>query len=749
MTTRRKFIKDLSLGTIALSSAGTIHAFPSKEKDSQNHKEAECDFDSASGNWDYAFNEELSRLRITAPFVEINACLTFVSNGVRWTLSLSRDGIPGRFAIVDPLGNVQGYWVINPEGRRLEILFFHRSAQNFTGVFSFDGQVDFKKDSFVCRTHADKSERVLNLSNGSMNNRHNDSIFAPKDDVLLSFYASDLEVVGVDAGQFRVKMSGRIQSSAESTFAITLTNDWFKNRYMPYYKSITMKPGHKVPTGWMSWNTYFDTATAEDNLSEARIGKKYLQPFGCDIWHIESWQGNSDKLPVSGFYNMNLEVNERQFPKGMKRLADDIRELGFIPGIWTAPFGTGSEEFYNEHKHWFLHDKNGKPISSWNGRYTLDPTVLEAREHITKIHRVASQVWGYRYFKVDGMSGRGPSYCAHLYERPEIRACFHNPTCPNPFELCIKAIREGIGEDCYLLACQGHSTGPESKYADACRLGADIVHPNQPVVWPNVMNQARCFLNQAFAHNVTLICDPDTLLVKDLPVEEARVSATIIALPGQLTFFGDKLSGLNMDKMKILQQTLPAIRVRPMSLYPYFEMLPVWNLSVNNAMMPEYNVVALFNWTDEESMIAVTSEELGIKAMPVYSYEFWTGEFGTVEDGVIRHPVPARGVRVFSLHEKREYPQWLGSDRHISMNALELSNYRWENNTLSMDVDLVGGFLMTQHFSIPEGFTLLKIKCPGARLNEAIQNGHLSISLLSQKTQRVRLELLFTPKHNK
>jgi hypothetical protein len=43
----------------------------------------------------------------------------------------------------------------------------------------------------------------------------------------------------------------------------------------------------------MSWNTYFDRATAEDNLAEAWIGQKQLQPFGCEFWSIESWQGNS------------------------------------------------------------------------------------------------------------------------------------------------------------------------------------------------------------------------------------------------------------------------------------------------------------------------------------------------------------------------------------------------------------------------------------------------------------------------
>jgi alpha-galactosidase len=59
---------------------------------------------------------------------------------------------------------------------------------------------------------------------------------------------------------------------------------------------------------------------------------------------------------------MDLEVNERQFPKGMKQLADDIRELGFRPVLWMAPFLHRDESFYNEHKNWFLHTSKVSPF---------------------------------------------------------------------------------------------------------------------------------------------------------------------------------------------------------------------------------------------------------------------------------------------------------------------------------------------------------------------------------------------------
>ena len=105
---------------------------------------------------------------------------------------------------------------------------------------------------------------------------------------------------------------------------------------------------------------------------------------------------------------------------------------------------------------------------------------------------------------------------------------------------------EGIGDNRLFRACQGHFTGAEAAYADASRTGADIVHPNQPVKWPNILLQARCTVNQIFAHANVFWSDPDCLLVNQaaLEREQAQVETTVVALPGQQTFAGDKLAEL-------------------------------------------------------------------------------------------------------------------------------------------------------------------------------------------------------------
>lgn len=595
------------------------------------------------GTWQVTFDEQDAQLELAnaAGEVALSGHLGFSSGAKAWRVVAPRDAVKDRLALLDDKGNVQGYVAFQGSGDRLSLLVYHRTAQSYAGALTFTGEVRFTADSFACRTQPLKGGRVLQLASGPADSGLNDSLFDPERDRALLVRAARNRITSKGAGRYGLELGGRIEESAEAVFSLALEKDYYRTRYVPYYKPINRKRCPSAPTGWMSWNTYFDQATADDNLAEARIGKAFLQPYGMEFWSIESWQDNSATLPVSNFDNLSLTPSPSKFPLGMKKLADDIRALGFRPGLWTAPFGTGSTNFYLAHKSWFLHDKDGKPLSTWNGKFTIDPTNPEMLDHLREIHRIASREWGYEYFKIDGMSGRNHGYCAHFFERPEIRATFKDPACPNPFERCVKAFREGIGEDRIFLACQGHFTGPEAAYADASRTGADIVHPNQPPKWENLLSQARCTLNQVFAHNIVFFADPDTLLVGDfLGLEQARLATTVVALPGQMMFSGDRLADLKPERMRLLQQALPVCDVRPLDLYPSFSLLPVWDLKVRRAF-GEWDVVALFNWSEQEAASGFDFAELGLDAEAEYAIdEFWTHSFQGVRKGRFEMPVP-------------------------------------------------------------------------------------------------------------
>jgi hypothetical protein len=344
------------------------------------------------------------------------------------------------------------------------------------------------------------------------------------------------------------------------------------------------------------------------------------------------------------------------------------------------------------------------------------------------------------------MSGRNRGYCAHFFERPEIRARFKDPSCPNPFERCVNAFREGIGPDRVFLACQGHFTGAEAAVADASRTGADIVHPNQPPKWANLLSQARCTLNQVFAHNIVFYADPDTLLVGEaLGIEQARLATTVVALPGQMMFAGDKLGGLPPERMRLLQQALPVCDVRPLDLYPVFRLLPVWNLKVARPFA-SWDVVALFNWEEGAARVGFDFAELGLDPEASYAvYEFWTGVCHGARSGRFELEVPGRGTRLLAVHRAAPHPQFLSSDRHITQGGVELQALAWDaaSKTLSGTVAAVKGFPLTLRFRVPEGYALDAARAGGGAscVAAAETPGVLAVTLTAPATGPVPFAL--------
>lgn len=684
-----------------------------------------------AGDWKVAFADESSRLALShrEGNAAISGILSFTGpaaitgSGIgedeamaKWRIVSSRDGFPNRLALVDPRDNVDGYISFQSDGEGVTLLVYHRTAFAYSGMLSFDGCISYRDDAYPCSLTPKANDRVLSVKSGDAVSLADDALFSPSTDEALAFENVQCRI---EDGRFCVSSELRIDRATGNSLSFRIVKDWYKSRWVPNWRAPDRVRSPHAPTGWLSWNTYFDTAGSKENLDEARFAAKYFLPFGMEFWNIESWQDNSPHLPVADFHNMDLETYKVQFPEGMKWLADEIKKLGFRPGLWMAPYGTGNADFHARHKDWFLHGKDGKPIRSWNGRYTLDPTAPGALEHLTSIFDKASHEWGYEFFKIDGMSGRDHGYCAHLYERPEIRALMHDPGCPNPFERTVAAYRKGIGEDRIFLACQGHFTGAEAGYADASRTGADIVHPNEPVKWENILLQARCTVNQSFAHANVFWSDPDCMLVSQdaLAREQAQVETTVVALPGQQTFAGDKLAELAPDRIKLIQQALPVCPTKPGKLYPQFGHLPVWDLHVSRPF-GDWHVVALFNWSDEEKEISVDWRELGENSVRRFAaWEFWTETYlGELELGLCA-VVPPRGVRLFALQPLANHPQFLTSDRHITQGAVELLDQKWEGSRLVAKISAVGLFPQIVRFAVPDGWKLKRATADGADIN--------------------------------
>ena len=718
-----------------------------------------------AGRWHVGFSERDSVLRLenSALKLSVEGRLSFESEGQPWHVVEARDAAADRLSLVNPRGTVFGYVSFRGDGDRLSLVLYHRAGANFfPGLLTFFGTATVRGESFACRTIPEPGEQILNFADGVGDSPCNDSVFAREEDLALRFFSCGTSIRSSGCGKYAVQLEADIDDPALSTIVIEAAPRYYASRWAPGYHPIDRRRCPRAPTGWMSWNTYFDKAGAAENLAEARIGAKYLKPFGLEFWSIESWQGNSLWLPVGNFHNLDLSVYEPQFPEGMKKLADDIRAIGFRPGIWMPLYGTGDKAFHDAHRDLFLHDADGKPIDCWNGRYMLDTTNPDALELMRSLTRTASRDWGYEFFKFDGMANT-----PRKFERPEIRARFRNPSDRNWFDGSVKALREGIGENSVMLGCMGDFTGTEARYLDASRLGSDVVgcyrgvgenynplgnsnFAQMPVKWKNIIHQAECTFTQIFVNNIMFYTDPDTLLVGyTLEKNEAEVMATIIGLPGQLMFAGDKLGTLREDRMKIIQQVLPVADIHPQNLYPYAasSMMPIWNLSVTRPF-GTWRVVALFNFTDAPRKFDVSLESLGLDPEKSYTaFEFWSGSWNGVIAGGIGCDIPMRTVRLFALHEALDRPQFVGDDRHLTQGAVELNDLRWDAaaKTYTLDVKAIGDFPFTYFVRAPEGFVFKGVSAPkgGKADAKARPDGLIAVTVSSAASQDVSAVLQF------
>lgn len=610
-----------------------------------------------------------------------------------------------RMAFMSARGEVCGYWTEQQDGSWRNVNIHQVGSggarPSLCGHFVLEAKVTCSPDAIPCRVRVPKGTRVFTCATPGADTLFNDAIFLRETDTLIEFAAEGrVTIETLAAGCFKVKLEG----DNDGDYSVRVTKDYFRNRNMPHYRAINRARAPHAPTGWMAWNIYFDQATAEDNLREARAAAKLLKPYGLEYWSIESWQGNSDVLPVAAFHNLDLSCNQGQFPQGMKAVADEIRSLGFKPGLWIVPWGTGDKAFYENHKSWFVHEPSGKPMSAWPGRYILDVTNDEAYEHVKKMIRTYAEDWGYEFFKIDGM-GAGFGWPSLKMMRPEIRRSLAHPDMKDPIYRWTHMFREAMGEKSYFLACGAAATAPGIEDCDATRIGGDIVNPNKPVQWENVLNQASMTLRRYYHHNIVAWNDPDTLMTdpKALSLEEARVTTTVVGLPGQVMFAGDKIAELPPERLALVRTDLPVANTQPTELSPVNDLRPIWNLAVKTPYQ-SWNVVALFNWGEEEKEIGFDFAELGLAPEREFAvYETWTETWQGFHKTSFAMKVPRHAVRLLVVHPRSDKPILLSSDRHITRGFEDVLDFKVVDGRVNLQVKCVAGHTTTVRVLHPDG----------------------------------------------
>jgi len=140
-------------------------------------------------------------------------------------------------------------------------------------------------------------------------------------------------------------------------------------------------PAVPPPAQWTHWYHFFQSITADlfiDNLNAIDNIRETI-PFRIvqlDDGYQSAW---GDWLTCNA-----------KFPLGLEHLSRSIKEKGYTPGLWLAPFAVDPRsKIATQHPDWLVKDRKGKPIISgffydFYG-HALDLTQPVVIEHVRKL----------------------------------------------------------------------------------------------------------------------------------------------------------------------------------------------------------------------------------------------------------------------------------------------------------------------------------------------------------------------------
>ena len=341
----------------------------------------------------------------------------------------------------------------------------------------------------------------------------------------------------------------------------------------------------KKPGGWESWYNHYnkidenliledlETLGNTDNLIKLQyIDKKEPVIFQID----DGWQQGPGQW----------EINTERFPNGLKSVTDKIKNAGYIPGLWMAPFVIDLRtDFAKKHPDWILRGKNGKPVPAgfnvpWGAAYgkdqpawphtyfVLDISRDDVLAHIDRLIERAIEEWGFRYLKLDflftGMlygcfANGGAAY--QWYDRAvktlTVRTTAKNGDrvaylgCGMPFESSF---------NCFPLSRIGADTKEDWDYPALKMLD----FPGRPSAYVSMKDT----LSHAFWNNAVYMNDPDVVFLRNDNCTLTEDEKLSVALVNYL--FAAQIMHSD-DPVKFNAETDLPLTKKVISLYELFE----------------------------------------------------------------------------------------------------------------------------------------------------------------------------------
>jgi len=373
-----------------------------------------------------------------------------------------------------------------------------------------------------------------------------------------------------------------------------------------------------VPAGWCSW--YF----SYDRVSEAHV-RRNLEAIRASAFPVSYVQVDDGYQSATGDW---LTPNEK-FPSGMGSLAQAIREAGYRPGIWLAPFLLHkSSAALRERPEMALRTADGETlfVETWLGRCAVvDCTHPASDAWLRAVIAAIVADWGYEVLKLDALA-----YAAQ--PASAVRYSARGTTAAANLRRGLEIIREAAGPDAFLIGCTC-PFGPAIGLVDAMRVGPDVSAAWADGQRPSVRHAMRMTLQRNWMHGRWWANDPDCLLVRDtetrLDEAEVRFLATAIALSGGLVVSGDDLASLSDVRREIALALIPPPGVAARPVDAGSGPVPaIWRAQLGDGRA----ILGVLNWSDAP-IWAVRDELL---APGEVAFDVWNRRLAGMGDVLLR-----------------------------------------------------------------------------------------------------------------
>lgn len=486
------------------------------------------------------------------------------------------------------------------------------------------------------------------------------------------------------------------------------------------------KPKDKAPSVYCAFYYYGLGYNEKYFKNDIATFKKNALPF--DVFQIDAcWQQN---------YGHDFETNQRKFPSGMKWAADEIHSLGYIPGIWTAPYivridwSNPETDLKKNHPEWLLKNSKGE-FCTWLSFHILDPTYPGVTDYLEASYRKLARDWGYEYFKFDFMRTIFLDSDQQFYDK--------TATSLEAYRKGLEAIRRGVGEDSYISVCGGHY-GASYGIADSQRSGSDTRSIWDEREVPKYrQNILRTWMSD-YWH-----VDPDAMGIRRQEValpgtnnkslglltdDEVKTNTLNQFMGGGMVCFAEDFAVLDEDRKALYRHVIPSINSpsKPIDIFnPLSPNLILTLVSPVCKDLPEWTMVSVVNWTDNPKSYEIKLDEKILSSLKENKFvvtEFFSqkvlGVFEKNQSVIIKNQRAHQSqlLRIMPWDGKKSV--LAGTDLHFSGGGVEITEWKAGNGKVTGAVDTPWNYPVRVTIVLPatneQGFKIEAIKiAPGQK----------------------------------